>query len=213
MAELIFYTNPQSRGRIVRWMLEEVGQPYDTEVVAYERMTDPDYLAVHPLGKVPAIKHRGHVVTECAAICAYLADVFPEVGLGPREDEKADYYRWLFYAAGPWEQAGTNHMMGWDPPEDKQRMFGYGSYEKAIAAVDELLSLRDYVCGDRFTAADVYLGSQVMFPMQFGMLAERDSFVRYRDRLQQRPAYRRATEIDEKIIEEMQLRPPQPQPA
>jgi glutathione S-transferase len=213
MADLIFYHNPQSRGRIVRWMLEEIGQPYETEVVPYEQMKSERYLAIHPLGKVPAIKHKDHVVTECAAICAYLADVFPQAGLGPRDDEKADYYRWFFYAAGPWEQAGTNHMMGWDPPEDKQRMFGYGSYERAIAVVDELLRLRDYVCGDRFTAADVYVGSQIMFPMQFGVLAERDSFVRYRDRLQQRPAYRRATEIDEKIIAETQPAPAQPQPA
>jgi glutathione S-transferase len=210
MADLIFYHNPQSRGRIVRWMLEEVGVPYETEVVPYDQMKSERYLAIHPLGKVPAISHKGHVVTECAAICAYLADVFPEAGLGPRDDEKADYYRWFFYAAGPWEQAGTNHMLGWDPPQDKERMFGYGNYEKAIAAVDELLSLRDYVCGDRFTAADVYLGSQIMFPMQFGMLAERDSFVRYRDRLQARDAYQRATQIDEKIIDEMGLRPPQP---
>ena len=105
MAELIFYTNPQSRGRIVRWMLEEVGQPYETEVVPYDQMKSERYLAIHPLGKVPAIKHNGHVLTECAAICAYLADVFPEARLGPNADEKADYYRWLFYAAGPVEQA------------------------------------------------------------------------------------------------------------
>jgi glutathione S-transferase len=210
MADLIFYHNPQSRGRIVRWMLEEVGAPYDTEVVPYDQMKSERYLAIHPLGKVPAIRHNGHVVTECAAICAYLADVFPEAGLGPREDEKADYYRWFFYAAGPWEQAGTNHAMGWDPPEDKQRMFGYGNYDKAIAAVDELLSLRDYVCGDRFTAADVYLGSQIMFPMQFGMLAERDSFLRYRERLQSREAYKRANQIDNEKAAEMGLNPPQP---
>jgi glutathione S-transferase len=210
MADLIFYTNPQSRGRIVRWMLEEVGAPYETEVVPYDQMKSERYLAIHPLGKVPAIKHKGHVVTECAAICTYLADVFPEAGLGPREDEKADYYRWLFYAAGPWEQAGTNHAMGWDPPEDKQRMFGYGSYEKAIAALDELLTLREYVCGDRFTAADVYVGSQVMFPMQFGMLAERDSFVRYRDRLTARDAYKRANRIDDEATQQMQAAQPQP---
>ncbi len=211
MADLVFYHNPQSRGRIIRWMLEEIGQPYDTEVIAYDQMKSPEYLAVHPLGKVPAIRHNGHVVTEGAAICAYLADVFPDAGLGPRPDEKADYYRWLFYAAGPWEQAGTNHIMGWDPPEERQRMFGYGTYEKAIAAVDELLSLRDYVCGDRFTAADVYLGSQVMFPMQFGVLAERDSFLRYRDRLQARAAYQRANELDDRIVAESAA--PHPQPA
>jgi glutathione S-transferase len=210
MADLIFYTNPQSRGRIVRWMLEEIGQPYETEIIAYDQIKSERYLAVNPMGKVPAIKHRGHVVTECAAICAYLADVFPDAGLAPRGDqEKADYYRWMFYAAGPWEQAGTNHVAGWDPPEDKQRMFGYGTYERTVAILDELFTLRDYVCGDRFTAADVYVGSQIMFPLQFGMLPERESFLRYRDRLQAREAYKRAAGIDERLIAEM----PQPQPA
>ena len=210
MADLIFYTNPQSRGRIVRWMLEEVGQPYETDVIPYDQMKSERYLAIHPLGKVPAIKHNGHILTECAAICTFLADVFPEAMLGPRADEKADYYRWLFYAAGPLEAAISNQAMGWVPPPERERMFGYGNFDRAIAAVDEMLSLRDYVCGDRFTAADVYLGSQLMFPMQFGMLPARDSFLRYRDRLQQRPAYKRANEIDEKLSDELGLRPPQP---
>jgi glutathione S-transferase len=213
MADLIFYTNPQSRGRIVRWMLEEVGQPYETEVIAYDQLKSERYLAVNPMGKVPAIKHRNHVVTECAAICAYLADVFPQAGLAPREDEKADYYRWFFYAAGPVEQAFTNHAAGWEVPADKERMFGYGNYDRVTSVLDELFTLRDYVCGDRFTAADVYVGSQIMFPMQFGMIPERDSFLRYRDRLQQRAAYKRANEIDEKIIAETQQAQAQPQPA
>ena len=213
MADLTFYTNPQSRGRIVRWMLEEVGQPYETEVIPYDQLKGERYLAVNPMGKVPAIRHRGHVVTECAAICAYLADVFPEAGLGPRDEEKADYYRWLFYAAGPTEAAITNRAQGWEVPADKERMFGYGNSDRVIAVLDELFSTRDYVCGDRFTAADVYVGSQIMFPLQFGMLPERDSFTSYRDRLQQRPAYKRATDIDEKIIAEMQATPAQPQPA
>ena len=210
MADLIFYTNPQSRGRIVRWMLEEVGQPYDTEIIAYDQLKSDGYLAVNPMGKVPAIKHRGHVITECAAICAYLADVFPGAGLGPRENEKADYYRWLFYAAGPVEAAVSNQAMGWHVPPERERMFGYGNFEKVVAVLDEFLSLREYVCGDRFTAADVYVGSQVMFPMQFEMLPKLEAFTRYRDRLQARPAYQRANEIDEKIIAEMGLRPPQP---
>lgn len=209
MADLIFYTNPQSRGRIIRWMLEEVGQPYETEVIPYDRIKSAEYLAVNPMGKVPAIKHKGHVVTECAAICVYLADAFPQANLGPREDEKADYYRWFFYAAGPVEQAVTNKAAGWEPAEDKQRMFGYGNFDKVVAVLDELFSLRDYVCGDRFTAADVYVGSQLMFPMQFGMLPERESFVRYRDRLQSREAYRRAQEIDGQVA----VQPAQPQPA
>ena len=210
MADLIFYTNPQSRGRIVRWMLEEVGQPYDTEIIPYEAMKSERYLAVHPLGKVPAIKHHGRILTECAAICAYLADVFPEAELGPRGDEKADYYRWLFYAAGPLEAAISNQAMGWQVPPERERMFGYGNFERAIAAVDEMLSLRDYVCGDRFTAADVYVGSQIMFPMQFGMLDKRDSFVGYAERLQQRDAYKRATAIDEEAIAQTEAAQRQP---
>jgi glutathione S-transferase len=208
--DLIFYTNPQSRGRIVRWMLEEVGEPYETEIIGYDEMKSESYLAINPMGKVPAIKHRGRVVTECAAICAYLADAFPNAGLGPREEEKADYYRWLFYAAGPVEQAFTNNFAGFKVEPERERMFGYGSYDKVVAVLDEAFSSRDYVCGDRFTAADVYVGSQIMFPMQFGMLAERDSFSRYRDRLQERDAYKRANEVDEKVIADLGLSPPQP---
>jgi glutathione S-transferase len=208
MADLIFYTNPQSRGRIVRWMLEEIGEPYETEVIPYDQIKSERYLAVNPMGKVPAIKHRDHVVTECAAICAYLADVFPQAGLAPRDEEKADYYRWMFYAAGPAEAAVSNQAMGWVPTPERERMFGYGNFDKVVAVLDELFSLRDFVCGDRFTAADVYVGSQIMFPLQFGMLPERDSFTRYRDRLQSREAYKRANEIDERVIAEMQQAQP-----
>ena len=212
MADLIFFTNPQSRGRIVRWMLEEVGVPYETEIIPYDQMKSERYLAVNPMGKVPAIRHGGHVVTEGAAICAYLADIFPQAGLGPRADEKPDYYRWMFYAAGPVEAAVSNQAMGWIPTPDRERMFGYGNFDKVVSVLDELFSLRDYVCGERFTAADVYVGSQIMFPMQFGMMPERESFLRYRERLQARDAYKRATEIDERLIEELGLRPPQAQP-
>jgi len=210
VSDLIFYTNPQSRGRIIRWMLEEIGQPYETEIIGYDQMKSESYLAVNPMGKVPAISHRGRVVTECAAICAYLADVFAEAGLAPRDEEKADYYRWMFYAAGPVEQAFTNNFAGFEVTQERERMFGYGSYDKVVTVLDELFSHRHYVCGDRFTAADVYVGSQIMFPMQFGMLPERDSFSSYRDRLQARDAYKRANEIDEKVIDELGLRPPQP---
>lgn len=213
MADLTFYTNPQSRGRIVRWMLEEVGQPYETEIVSYETMKNERYLAVNPMGKVPAIKHGDHIVTECAAICAYLADVFPQAMLGPRADEKADYYRWLFYAAGPVEQALTNHAVGWEPAEDRARMFGYGSYDKVVAVLDELFSLRDYVCGTRFTAADVYVGSHIMWGTQFGMLPQRDSFTRYVERLRDREAFKRGWAKDDEAQAQMQPPAAQPQPA
>jgi glutathione S-transferase len=209
MADIIFYTNPQSRGRIVRWMLEEIGEPYETEVIPYDQMKSERYLAINPMGKVPAIKHRDHVITEGAAICAYLADLFPAAALGPRADEKADYYRWFFYASGPVEAAVSNQAMGWTPTPERERMFGYGNFDRVVSVLDELFSLRDYVCGDRFTAADIYLGSQIMFPMQFGMLPDRDSFVRYRDRLQSREAYKRAGQIDD----EAQAQTAQPQPA
>jgi glutathione S-transferase len=163
------------------------------------------------MGKLPSIKHGDHVVTECAAICAYLADVFPQASLAPRDGEKADYYRWLFYTAGPVEAAVSNKAAGWEPSEQQQRMFGYGNFDKVVAVLDELLSLRDYVCGDRFTAADVYVGSHIMFGMQFGMLPERESFTRYRDRLTARDAHKRATAIDDEAQAAMQ--PAQPQPA
>jgi glutathione S-transferase len=210
MADLIFYHNPQSRGRIVRWMLEEIGQPYDVEVIPYDQLKSESYLAVNPMGKIPAIKHRGHVVTEAAAICAYLADVFPQAGLGPRDEEKADYYRWLFYAAGPVEAAVSNQAMGWVPTPERERMFGYGNFDRVVAVLDELFSLRDYVCGERFTAADVYVGAHIMFTMQFGMLPEKDSFVRYRERLQAREAHKRAAELDGQITAQPQVAQPQP---
>lgn len=209
MADLIFYTNPQSRGRIIRWMLEEVGVPYETQIVPYDQLKSEAYLAVNPMGKLPSIKHGEHVVTECAAICAYLADVFPQAGLGPRADEKADYYRWLFYAAGPVEAAVSNKAAGWEPSEQQQRMFGYGTFDKVVAVLDELFSLRDYVCGDRFTAADVYVGSHIMFAMQFDMLPRLDSFSRYRERLTRREANKRATELDNQAIEQIEAAQPQ----
>jgi glutathione S-transferase len=192
-------------------MLEELGQPYETEIIPYDQLKSERYLAVNPMGKLPSIKHGDHVVTECAAICAYLADVFPQASLAPRDGEKADYYRWLFYTAGPVEAAVSNKAAGWEPSEQQQRMFGYGNFDKVVAVLDELLSLRDYVCGDRFTAADVYVGSHIMFGMQFGMLPERESFTRYRDRLTARDAHKRATAIDDEAQAAMQ--PAQPQPA
>jgi glutathione S-transferase len=150
------------------------------------------------------------VITECAAICAYLADAYPGANLLPTDDERPDYYRWLFYAAGPLEAAVSNQAMGWVPTPERERMFGYGNFDKVVAVLDELFSLRDYVCGDRFTAADVYVGSQIMFPLQFGMLPERESFTSYRDRLQSREAFKRAAEKDDRAQNELQSAQPQP---
>ena len=205
MSDIIFYHNPMSRGQIIRWMLEEVGEPYDTEILDYaSAMKSDDYRAINPMMKVPAIAHKGRVVTEAAAICAYLADVFPEAGLAPRDEEKADYYRWLFFAAGPIEQAVTNKAAGFEGSEQQQRMFGFGHYDLAVNTLADHLGRHEHVCGSRFTAADVYVGSAVMWGTQFGTLPKLDNFVAYADRLSQREAYRRGKEEDNRLISEMQ---------
>ncbi|HEY7852722.1 MAG TPA: glutathione S-transferase family protein [Caulobacteraceae bacterium] len=201
--ELVFYTNPMSRGRIVRWMLEEVGTPYRTEVLGYaDSMKAPAYLAINPMGKVPAITHGGAVVTEAAAICAYLADAFPAAGLAPAHGDKAraPYYRWLFFAAGPVESAVTNKSMGFALPAGQERMAGYGSFEAVVDALEGAVSKSDYVAGERFTAADVYFGSQVGWGMQFGSLEKRPAFEAYWERISSRPAAVRAREIDDALI-------------
>ena len=201
MADLIFYTNPMSRGRIVRWMLEETGADYETVVLDYaSTMKAEPYLSVNPMGKVPAIQHRGKVVTEGAAICAYLADAFPEAGLAPTADERADYYRWLFFAAGPVEQAVTNNHAQFNPTPEQGRMFGYGNYDQTVDVLEHAVSRHDYIAGNRFTAADVYVGSAVGWGTQFGTLPKRDAFQAYWDRLTARDAYKRATEIDNALI-------------
>jgi glutathione S-transferase len=205
--ELVFYTNPMSRGQIVRWMLEEVGQPYRTEVMGYaDTMKAPAYLAINPMGKVPAITHNGQVVTECAAICAYLADAFPEAGLAPPVDSpaRAPYYRWLFFAAGPVEAATSNKTAGFIPNAQQQRMFGYGAYETTLDAMEGAVGAGDYLAGGKFSAADLYLGSQINFGLRFGNLEKRPAFEAYVARLTARPAYKRGQEIDNALIAEMQ---------
>ncbi|MEL7545613.1 MAG: glutathione S-transferase family protein [Pseudomonadota bacterium] len=210
MAEpLAFYTNPMSRGRIARWMLEETGVEYDTHYLSYgDTMKSAAYLAINPMGKVPTIRHNGKTVTECAAICAYLADAFPEAKLAPATDDRADYYRWLFFAAGPLESATTNKAMGWAPSDEQKAMAGYGSFELAYDTLLGALIGKTYVCGDSFTAADVYVGSQVAWGLQFGTLPEHAVLTEYRDRVTARSAYIRASELDDAAMETHGPTPP-----
>ena len=205
---LTFYTNPMSRGRIARWMLEEVGHPYETVVLDYgTTMKDPAYLAVNPMGKVPAIDHNGTVVTEAAAICAYLADAFPDAGLAPPpgNPRRGPYYRWLFFAAGPLEAAVTAKSLGILAPADKKAMAGYGSFEETIDCLESAVREGPYICGEQFTAADVYVGSQIGWGMMFGTIDKRPVFESYFARLQERPAAKRARELDDALM------PQQPQ--
>jgi glutathione S-transferase len=201
--ELVFYTNPMSRGRIVRWMLEEVGQPYRTEILDYgTTMKAAEYLAINPMGKVPALRHSATVVTECAAICCYLADVFPEARLAPPPGDRlrGPYYRWLFFAAGPLEAAATNKAMGLEVPAERKAMVGYGSLADVMSTLEAAVSGREYLVGDSFTAADVHVGSHIGWGMSFGTIEKRPAFERYFERISTRPAAIRAREIDDALI-------------
>lgn len=202
MAEqLEFYTHPMSRGRIVRWMLEEVGAPYETHVLEYgASMKAPEYLAINPLGKVPALRHGDAVVTEVAAICAYLADAFPDAGLAPAPGKRAAYYRWMFFAAGPLEAATTNQALGVDVPEDRRGMVGYGPMPTLLDALAGTVSTGEYIAGDRFSAADVYVGSHLSWGLRFGTLEARPEFDAYLRRILARDAYRRANALDDALL-------------
>ena len=199
--DLVFYTHPQSRSGIVHWMLEEIGCPYAVKVLDYgTTMKSPEYLAINPMGKVPAIKHGDQVVTEAAAICAYLADAFPEAGLAPARAHRGDYYRWLFFAAACAEPAMSNRGAGWDPSTpDLQGRFGYGSFAQAYGALAGWLKGRTYVAGDGFSAADVYVCSLLNFGMAVGLIDKRPEFEAYRDAHVSRPAAVRAREQASKL--------------
>jgi glutathione S-transferase len=208
--ELVFYTNPMSRGRIVRWMLEEVGQPYRTVTLDYATtLKGAEYLAINPMGKIPAITHGDTVVTEGAAICAYLADAFPQAGLAPPTGERGDYYRWLFFAAGCVEPAVSSKSLGFEPKPEQKRMAGFGSLEDTLNALETAVAGKAFIAGGKFSAADVYVGSQIGWGMQFGSIDKRPAFTAYWDRLFNRPAAVRARAIDDALLPVQ----PQPQPA
>ncbi len=195
--DLIFYTNPQSRGQIARWMLEESGAEYRQVLLDYgTSMKSDDYLAINPMGKVPAIVHRRTVVTECAAICAYLADVFPDKQLAPPVEQRAEYYRWLFFASGPLEAAIVNRSLNVEVSADQERMVGYGNYERAMDVLAARLEASDFIAGPKFTAADVYVGSHVIWGMQFGSMPTRPEFERYAARLILREGFKNAKALD-----------------
>jgi glutathione S-transferase len=203
--QLTFYTHPQSRGRIARWMLEEVGQPYETQVMDYATtLKAPAYLAINPMGKIPAIRHGDTVVTECAAICAYLADAFPAAGLAPPPGDKrrGPYYRWLFFGAGPIESVVIASALGVEVKPEQKRMVGWGDATDALNALETAVSGRDYIT-DAFSAADLYICASLGWGMQFGAIDKRPVFEAYVARLSQRPAYVRATEIDNKLMAEL----------
>ncbi|HEX7710358.1 MAG TPA: glutathione S-transferase family protein [Sphingomonadaceae bacterium] len=206
MAAFTFFYNPMSRAQIARWALHEVGADYEPVLVEWDNK--PAALTrANPMGKLPTIIHHhgghDHVVTEAAAICHYLAAVHPQAGLLPREHELADYFRWLFFAAGPLEQAVTNKAYGWLPDERQEIALGFGSYERTIDTLDSWFAGHDFVCGERFTMADVYVGSAVDWGLAFKTMPERAVLLAYAERVRMRDAYREAKAIDTGLIEEM----------
>jgi glutathione S-transferase len=204
MSELVFYTHPQSRGRIVHWMMEELGEPYQTVWLEYgSSMKAPDNLALNPMGKVPALRDSDTVVTESAAICAYLADRFLQRGLAPPPGDagRTAYYRWLFFVAGPLEQATTAKALGWEVPEGRSGMVGFGSMAATLDALEMALRPGPHVCGAQFTAAGVVLGSALGWGMMFGTIEKRPAFEACVARLQQRGAAQRAFRLNEERLQ------------
>ncbi|BBC73778.1 glutathione S-transferase [Altererythrobacter sp. B11] len=206
MAEFTFFTNPMSRGQIARWALHEVGADYEQVLVPWDNRPAA-LLAINPLGKVPTLIHHAasgdRVISEGAAICAYLGDVLPGAGLAPLPEEKADFYRWLFFAAGPIEQGVTARHLGFEPSDARQRMtVGFGDLDVALSMLEAHLAGRDWVCGARFNMADVYVGSQVDWGLQFGTFPDTPTFTAYAERCRAREGYRSAKAVDNALIAE-----------
>jgi glutathione S-transferase len=204
--EVVFYYNPMSRARIVHWMLEEAGAPYRMELVSFDKgeHKKANFLAVNPMGKLPALVHRGTAVTETGAICAYLADAFPAAGLAPAPSapERGTYYRWMFFASGCVEPALIDRMTA-RPASPRPTANGYGCYEDTVSTLEKALTPGPYILGDRFSAADVYIGSQIRFGMMMKSLEPKPVFESYVSRLEQRPASKRVAEEADKLMAQM----------
>lgn len=201
MNPITLYTHPRSRGRIARWMLEEVGADYDVQVLEYgDAMQTAEYAAINPMRKVPAIVDGDAVVTECAAICAYLADRFPAASLAPPTARRAAYYRWLFFAAGPLEAAIVNQALGVKLSAEQRGFVGYGDLDRVLDTLEGAVTRHPFICGTDFTAADVYVGAQIGFGLQFGTIDKRPAFAEYAARVTDRGAWRRANALDDALV-------------
>jgi len=190
---LVLYFAPNSRAVTALWMLEELGASYQLEVFNLKKGEHKSsaYLAVNPMGKVPAIKHRDAVVTEVAAICCYLADEFSEAGLAPPigDPDRGAYLRWMFYAPSCVEPAMAEKAFQY--PQAPSGGLGYGDFDTVMTVATQAISGRDYLLGERFSAADIVLGSTIRYGMMFGIFPKRPEFEAYTDRLTQRDAFKR----------------------
>jgi glutathione S-transferase len=202
MVKLTLYHAAPSRSSIVRWMLEEIGDPYDIELLSLSKgeTRAPAYLGINPMGKVPALRHGNVVITEAAAICTYLADEFPGVGLNvPIGDPRRGIYlKWLFFGPSCFEPAVMDRRF----PRKEEAMrgaLGYGDFDTVMDVLAKAVSAGPYLMGDQFTAADVVIGSGLRWTMMFKLTPERPEFVAYVKRLERRPALQRATAKDQEL--------------
>src|SRR3954471_1189340 len=202
MAKLTLYHAAPSRSSIARWMLEEIGEPYEIELLHLSAgdQQKPDYLAINPMGKVPALRHGDVVITESAAICTYLAETFPKAGLNvPIGDPRRGIYlKWLFFGPGCVEPAMIDRAA---PRKEEARrgMLGYGDFDTVMNVVAKAVSKGPYLLGEQFTAADVVIGSGLRWGMLFKLLSERPEFLAYVGRLASRPALQRAEAQDKEL--------------
>jgi glutathione S-transferase len=205
--ELVFYHNPMSRARVVHWMLEEVGAPYRIALVNLQKgeQKQPAFVSLNPMGKLPTITHRGAVITETGAICTYLADAFPQAGLAPKLDEPArgSYLRWMFFGAACVDAALIDRMLS-RPGTERTMALGYGRYEDVIQTLEQAITPGPYLLQQRFSAADIYIGSQIGFGLMTKSLEPRPAFTRYVDQLTQRPAYQRFQRQSEQLVAQLQ---------
>jgi glutathione S-transferase len=202
MAKLTLYHIAPSRSSIVHWMLEEVGEPYDVHLLSMQRGENraPEYLAVNPMGKVPALRHGDVVITEAAAICTYLADEFPRAGLNvPIGDpRRGTYLKWLFFGPSCIEPAVMDHAYPRKEAAPRPAL-GYGDYDTMVDVVAKAVAKGPYLLGEQFTAADVVIGSGLRWGTMFKLLPERPEFTAYLARLAQRPALQRAEAKDKEL--------------
>jgi len=204
--EIVFYYNPMSRARIAHWMLEEVAVPYRIELLRFDKgdQKKPEYLAVNPMGKVPAIVHRGVVVTEAAAICTYLADAFPKAQLAPPLDDpqRGTYLRWLFFMASNFEAAVLDQAAP-RPKSPPSSSLGYGSYADVMHAIESALRPGPYILGERFSAADVYMAAQLEYAAMMKWIEPRPAVEAYLARISARPGKLRAQEQCNALMQQM----------
>ena len=202
MAKLTLYHAAPSRSSIVRWMLEEAGEPYEIQLLSLSKGENraPDYLAVNPMGKVPALRHGDAVITEAAAICAYLADEFPRAKLSvPLGDaRRGPYLKWLFFGPSCIEPAMMDRAFP-RKEEARRAALGYGDFDTVIKVVADAVARGPYILGEQFTAADVVIGSTLRFGMLFKLLPEQPEFTAYTGRLAQRPSLQRAEAKDKEL--------------